>query len=280
MLAPTLAASEPELAQVPGTVSVWFGRPGSPATYSRNADATHYAASTMKLAVMAAAYRLADAGVLDLDAQIPVHDTFYSRSGNGTFRNDPDYDNDPEPWRRFGGPAPLRWLIRRMIVKSSNLATNLVLEQVWTKDPHAVTAVWGDAGAISSVTNRGIEDYAANDAGLTNLVTAADLAALVAAIRRDEIASAPSCAEMLEVLLAQQVVDDVVAGLPAGTRIAHKNGWVTGIRHSAALVLPVDAPDFVLVTCISSELSDDAGRRLVAGIAAAAWADRHVLAAD
>ena len=84
---------------------------------------------------------------------------------------------------------------------------------------------------------------------------------------------------MLDVLLAQEVVDDVVRGLPDGTRVGHKNGWVEGIRHSAALVLPGDAPEFVLTTCISAPLGDDEGRDLVARIAAAAWADRHAIAA-
>lgn len=279
MTAPSLTALEPELAAVPGTVSVWCGPPDSPAVYSRNPDVTHYAASTMKVAVMAAAYRLAEAGRLDLDAEIGVHDDFESRSGAGRFRNDRDYDSDAQPWDRLGGSAPLRWLIRRMIVKSSNLATNLVLEQVWARDPEAVAGVWREVGAKGSVTARGIEDYAAQQAGLTNLVTAADLAALLAAIRADRLAGPSSCAEMLDVLLAQEVDDDIVQGLPEGTRVAHKNGWVEGVRHSAALILPADAPEFVLVTCVSAPLSEADGRGLLARIAAAAWADRTPAAA-
>jgi beta-lactamase class A len=122
------------------------------------------------------------------------------------------------------------------------LATNLVLEQVWARDPEGVAEVWREAGAKGSVTARGIEDYAAQKTGLTNLVTAADLAALFAAIRTNRLASPSSCAEMLEVLLAQEVDDDIVKGLPEGTRAAHKNGWVKGIRHSAALILPATRP--------------------------------------
>jgi beta-lactamase class A len=233
----------------------------------------------MKVGLMAAAYRLADADRLNLDAEIDVHDDFESRSGGGTYRNDRDYDSDEQPWERLGGSAALRWLIRRMIVKSSNLATNLVLEQVWARDPEAVADVWRDAGAKASATARGIEDYAAQKAGLTNLVTAADLAALLAAIRGNRLASASSCAEMLDVLLAQEVDDDIVRGLPEGTRVAHKNGWDEGIRHSAALILPAGAPEFLLVTCVSAPLGEADGRDLLAGIAAAAWADRNTIAA-
>jgi hypothetical protein len=52
-----------------------------------------------------------------------------------------------------------------MIVKSSNLATNVVLEQVWAADRDAVTDVWAAAGATTAVTPCGIEDHAARDAG-------------------------------------------------------------------------------------------------------------------
>lgn len=228
---------------------------------------------------MVAAYRLADAGRLNLDAEVEVHDDFESISGAGPFRNDRDRDNDEQTWQRLGATVPLRWLIERMIVKSSNLATNLVLEQVWSRDPQAVTAVWRDVGARGSVTARGIEDYAAQRAGLTNLVTAADLAALLSAIRGNRLASPSSCAEMLAILLAQEVDDDIVEGLPAGVPVAHKNGWDEGIRHSAALIMPADAPEFVLVICVSAALSDAEGRRLLARIAAAAWADRKTIAA-
>jgi beta-lactamase class A len=279
VIAPALAALEPELSAVPGTVSVWCGPPGAPPVVSRLADAAHYSASTMKVGVMAAAYRLADSGRLDLDAEVSVHDTFESRSGAGTFHNDRDYDNDPQPWERLGGTAPLRWLIRRMIVKSSNLATNLVLEQVWSRDADAVAAVWRDAGAKASVTERGIEDYAAQEAGRTNLATAADLASLLAAIRGHRLAASASGTEMFDVLLAQEVDDDIAQGLPPGTRVAHKNGWVEGIHHSAAVILPSDAPEFVLVSCVTAPLGEEDGRALLARIAAAAWADRHAIAA-
>jgi beta-lactamase class A len=281
-----LAGLEPVLCEVPGTVSVWYGRPDGPPAYTRHAEHVHYAASTMKVAVMAAAYRLADDGILDLDADVPVHDEFASAAGDGTsYRSTADYDHDPEPWDRLGSGVALRWLVRRMIVRSSNLATNLVLEQVGLA---SVAAAWRAAGAKHAQVGRGIQDYAAEAAGRANLVTAADLAGLMTAIgtgarpdglpeQASAFASKSSCAEMLDVLLAQEVVDDVVRGLPPGTALAHKNGWVEGIRHSAALVFPTDAPAYVHTICVSAPLDRVAGCALLARIAAAGWADRQVL---
>jgi beta-lactamase class A len=269
----SLRALEPELAAVPGTVSIWCGSVASaePA-FAREPAAVHYAASTMKAAVMVAAYRLSDAGNLDLDTEVLVHDDFVSATGSGTYRSTADYDSDPEPWERLGKTAPLRWLIRRMIVRSSNLATNLVMERV---DGLAIARAWHHAGARRSVVSRGIQDYGAEEAGMSNLVTAADLAALLRSIQNETIAEPESCTQMLGVLLAQEIDVDVVRGLPPGTRVAHKNGWVENIRHSAALVLPDDRPPYVVVTCISAEMDEATGRDLVAKVAAASWADRH-----
>ncbi|MCI0688709.1 MAG: class A beta-lactamase-related serine hydrolase, partial [Sporichthyaceae bacterium] len=66
------------------------------------------------------------------------------------------------------------------------------------------------------------------------------------------------------------------------TRVAHKNGWVSGLRHSAGVVFPDDAEPFVLAVCMTTPLAtgdhDDAACQLVARIAAAAWADAHAAA--
>ncbi|HEY3506635.1 MAG TPA: serine hydrolase [Actinocatenispora sp.] len=275
MTAPHLAALDPVLDGAPGTISAYVGPlSGSPA-YTRLSDEPHYAASTMKAAVLAAAYRLADADGLTLDEELAIHDEFASAApGGGRFAMRHGYDNDDEVWAKLGGTAPLGWLLRRMIVRSSNLATNLVLERVGTP---AVAHALADAGATVMVVGRGIEDAAAEQAGRTNRVTAADLARLLAAVADRRIASRASCDAMMGILLAQECTEDLAAGLPPGTRIAHKNGWVDGVRHGAGVVLPDDAPPYAIAVCTTTELSDDAACRLVADVSAAAWADRHDL---
>lgn len=272
-----VAALDEQLAAVPGIVSVWFGPVGGPPAYARRAHTPHYAASTMKVAVLAALHRSAEAGALDLDAEVPVRNEFTSAApGTPTFGCTPGYDNDDEVWARVGSGATLRWLARRMIIRSSNLATNHVIEHVGLP---AVAAVWRDVGARHSVTGRGIEDHAARAAGFTNDVTAADLAALLSSIATATIASRAGCDEMLEVLLAQEHREDLAAGLPLGTRIAHKNGWVEGVRHGAGIVFPDDADPYAIVVCTTTALADDEDGddeacRLIARVSAAAWADR------
>jgi len=53
---------------------------------------------------------------------VAVHDDFESVVA-GRFHMDGGYDNDEEPWQRLGRAVLLRWLTRRMIVRSGNLAT-------------------------------------------------------------------------------------------------------------------------------------------------------------
>jgi len=273
-----LHALDAELAAVPGTVSVWCGPPGGPPRYARLADTTHYAASTMKVAVLAALYRADEAGTIALDTPVRIDNDFASAAADAPrFGCAREYDSDGAVWDRLGETVPLRWLAHRMIVRSSNLATNLVLSYVGLP---AVAEVWRRAGARHSVTRRGIEDYTAREAGITNLVTAADLAALLAAIATGTLAGSGACRQMLDVLAAQEHRDDLAAGLPAGTRIAHKSGWVHGIRHGAGVVLPDDAPPYALVVCTTTGLAtgedrDDPACRLLARIAAASWEDRH-----
>jgi beta-lactamase class A len=274
-----MAAVDADLDAAPGLFSVWCGRPRRPATYAREEHRTHYAASTMKLSVLAAVHRRADAGEVDLDRPVPVRAGFTSVGPAGTpFSCRRDHDNDDEVWQRIGGAVPLRWLAERMIVRSSNLAANLVLGHVGLA---AVADVWRSVGARHSVTGRGIEDAAAAAAGITNLVTAADLAALLCALADGTLASPAACAAMRATLLAQECVEDLAAGLPPGTAVAHKNGWIKGVRHAAGLVLPTDSPPYVVVVCATTPLAvnrpGDEACRLVSRVAAASWADRFDL---
>ncbi len=257
-----------------GTVSVWAGPLSGPPAFTCRADEQHYAASTMKLALVIAGFRRAEAGEVDLDAPVGVHDDFASQVGGGRFLMDRDEDSDPEVWRRIGKEVALRWLCYRAIVRSSNLATNLVLEEVGLD---AVAATLSAAGSTRSVVSRGIEDTAARDAGLQNIVTAADLAGQLQALAAGELCSAQSTREVLDVLAAQQINDAIPAGLPAGTKVAHKSGWVEGISHDAGIVYPPDGAPYVLVVCTTTSLSEQAGLDLLARAAAASWTDRQQL---
>ncbi|MFF4156327.1 serine hydrolase [Streptomyces sp. NPDC001678] len=229
----------------------------------RNPDVPHDAASTMKLAVLAALHR----DGTDLDRRVPVINRFASVTGTGTFANDRSYDSDDEPWELLGGTASLRWLAERMVTHSSNLATNLCLAETGHE---AVARVWKQAGARGSDTPRGIEDVPGRAAGIRNLVTAGDLVRLLESLEP----------ELLALLEGNVHRVDLAAGLPPGTRLASKNGWFPGVRHCAAVVHPPDAGPYTIAVCYTGPLAngedtDDPAARLLARISARVWAGRH-----
>jgi beta-lactamase class A len=253
-----------------GSYSVWAGPVDGPSWVAHRDREQHYAASTMKLALVIAAFREEEAGRLSLEETVSVHNSFASASGTGRFSLDESEDSDPEPWARLGQRVALRWLAYRSIVRSSNLATNLLLDAVGVP---AVAAALDAVGAVDSVVSRGIEDSAARESGLQNLVTARDLALTLQALVAGTAAGRRSCQEILEVLAAQQINDAIPALLPAGTRVAHKSGWVEGISHDAGIVYPPGAEPFVVVVCTTSDLDEQAGLDLIAAGALAAWSD-------
>ena len=261
---------------VTGTFSLFVGPVGQPPWLAHNEHEPHYAASTMKVALVVAAFRRAEAGRLRLDDEVLVHNDFMSVVGAGRFSLDPADDSDPEPWARLGSRVALRWLTYRALVRSSNLATNLVLEAVGVE---AAQSVIDSLGAANSSVVRGIEDADARAAGLQNMVTAADLALVFSALTTGQAAGPESCHEILSVLLAQQINDGLPAGLPSGTRIAHKSGWTPGISHDVGIVYPDHGPRFVMSVCTTSELAEQEALDLIAAAAAAAWADSLAMAA-
>lgn len=258
-----------------GTFSIWAGPVEGPATLAHDSDRPHYAASTMKLALVIAAYRLADSRTLDLDSMVTVHNSFASAVGGAGFQMDREEDSDPQTWQRMGTEVALRWLANRALVRSGNLATNLLLDVVGLEE---VALTLADLGADSSSVTRGIEDAPARDAGRENLVTATDLARTLGALVTERAASPRACREILATLAAQQINDAIPAGLPPGTKVAHKSGWVTGISHDAGLVYPPDSSPYVLVVCTTSGLAEDESLALIAGAAEASWRDRKALA--
>lgn len=230
----------------------------------------HYAASTIKLAVLIELFRMRDTGRLDLDRPLRVHTTFRSTVDGSPYTLDRD-DVDVPLAARVGDTAGVRELTERMIEVSSNEATNLLLPLL---DPHALAETLHELDAPDTVLGRPIGDRAAQAAGRTNLVTAADLAALLAAVVSGRAAEPESCREMLAILGRQQY-PEIGRFLPATATVAGKSGWVEDCLHDVALVRPPDAAPFILAVCTSG-LPNDASRAVIATIASAAYAVRAV----
>jgi beta-lactamase class A len=155
-----------------------------------------------------------------------------------------------------------------MIERSSNLATNTLIATVGAAN---VSATARSLGASRIQVRRGVEDGKAFEAGLNNTTTASDLAALMLAIERGHAASRASCEAMRDILLRQEFSEEIPAGLPPGTPVAHKTGWITGTRHDAGIVYPPGRTPYVLVVLTSGIEDNAAQRALIADISRMAW---------
>ena len=272
----TAAAELDRLAARDGTVlSVWAGGPDGTAWLTRLPDVVHAAASTLKLPLVIAASREAVAGRLDLDDPVPVAPRFTSAADGSAYELTQDYDNDDQPWRRFGESVPLTWLMERAIVRSSNLATNLLIDRVGIE---AVNQVYDLVGATRSRLHRGIQDTRAGDAGIANTATACEMASVVCGLLEGRLLSPTAAAEVERWLAASEWNDAIPAGLPPGTYVAHKSGWTDDSCHDVGVVRPVGEDPFVLSIFTTTRLADQAAHAVVAEAAAVAWRHRPAAA--
>jgi len=252
--APQASASLPDslrdriverIAATPGaTVGVAYVDMESGQRLSIAADTAFHAASTMKIPVMIEVLRRAQLGAFSLDQGILLINQFKSLADGSPFSLDAKDDGDSSLYLRVGQRVPVREMLRLMIVRSSNLATNQLIELVGAAH---VTAGANALGATRTHVLRGVEDQKAFDAGMINTITAGDLATLLVAIENGRVLSPESSALMRDILLAQEFNEKIPAGLPPGTRVAHKTGEITAVSHDAAIVYPAGRKPYVLV---------------------------------
>ncbi|TFG53912.1 MAG: serine hydrolase [Gemmatimonadales bacterium] len=240
------ALSEP-IAASDAEVGVYFRNLGTGDTVLINADLRLHAASTMKVPVMIQLFRDAEAGRFDIDQPVPIGMTFRSIADGSLYDIDPASDSDSTLYQKVGSAVPARELIDLMITRSSNLATNILIELA---DARRVTATMRSLGADSIEVLRGVEDLKAYRAGLSNTTTARDLGVILTALAEGRAAGESATADMLAILEHQEFNEGIPAGLPAGTRVAHKTGWITAIDHDAAIVYPDGGPPYVLVVLV------------------------------
>jgi beta-lactamase class A len=234
------------------------------------ANLRFHAASTMKLPVMIQIFRDADAGVLGLDDSLTVHIAFPSLIDGGAFIVDKGDDSDSSLYDLAGRNRSVRDLLERMITRSSNLATNILIERV------GATRVQTSARALGAwgiQVLRGVEDGAAYRAGLNNTTTARDLGVLLDAVATGRAAGRAACDSMLAILSRQEFNEGIPVGVPPGTRVAHKTGWIGEVvYHDAAIVYPPAGGSYVLVILTGGIKQDSVAHNLVADLSRLVYA--------
>jgi beta-lactamase class A len=240
------------LSQSEGDFAVAFKHLTSGDTLFINANQSFHAASTMKTPVMIELYKQAQSGKISLEDSLIVKDEFQSIADGSSFTMRMDDDSEDGLYAHMGSKVTIRELMYQMITKSSNLATNMLIELAGAGN---VMLTLKEMGANDMQVLRGVEDIKAFDKGMNNTTTAFDLMLIYEALGQGAVVSKEASDEMVVVLLSQQFNEIIPANLPDEVKVAHKTGSITGVQHDSGLIITPNGDKYVLVL-LSKNLED------------------------
>jgi beta-lactamase class A len=227
------AAIEDRIHKSGAEVAVAFRPLDGDGEWFLNPDESFHAASTMKIPVMIELFHQTRQGKLKLEDPLLIKNEFHSLVDGSIYTLDAADDSEADLYKAAGQTRTLRQLCELMITVSSNLATNLLIEKLGVVN---IQATIHSLHADGVVVLRGVEDNKAFAKGLNNTTTARGLLQLLSAIAKGEAVDQESSRRMIEILERQKFNEGIPAGLPPGTRVAHKTGEITKIHHDAAIV--------------------------------------------
>jgi beta-lactamase class A len=223
----------------------------------------------MKVAVLLALFEALDQGRFALNGRLLVRNRFLSAFDGKPFRVDPARDSDADVHAARGRTMRLRELAERMIVRSSNLATNLLVDLLGAE---GIAASLGRLGVAGVEFRRGVEDDRAFENGLSNRMTPNGALAILRCIVGSPALSPEASTRMVDILLAQQFAGTIGPGLPepmrSAARVAHKTGDISTVTHDAGIVFLPGRPPYI--TVIFVENGGDVRERVEMATAASA----------
>ncbi len=224
-------------------IAVAFRDLETDAEYFVNADEPLHPASTFKVHVMMEVFRQTNEGLLSLDDRLPLLNLFTSIVDGTLYSLDVNDDAEQSLYARLGETESIRELVRLMIVRSGNLATNILIEKVGARNVNDFVRALGIEGVV---VQRGVEDNAAFRLGRNNSATARGLTQTMDLIARKKVVSEAASTQMIDILLAQEFNESIPALLPQNVNVAHKTGWTGDVYHDTGIVYPEDRNPYVL----------------------------------
>jgi|HigsolmetaAR206D_1030411.scaffolds.fasta_scaffold02958_2 beta-lactamase class A len=231
--------------------------------WEHNEDRLFYAASMIKLPIMAAVFAAASRGDFRLTDSLTVKKDDIV-GGSGVLQH-----LSPEL------KLPIYDLVTLMIIQSDNTATNMLIDLV------------GFQEIRNAMQNLGMEDSTCFTKLMTvpverpgrNMVTARDLNRLLKKLATGQFVSLYACEHMIDIMKKQQFRDclpsllpdddpDIVGTLPTW-EFANKTGWVTGIRHDGGILYVGERA--LAITVLSESVDDRQAKATMGKIGRAAY---------
>ena len=220
------------------------------------AERLFHAASTIKVPVMLGVFDAIEQDRIHANSRVHVRNRFLSVVGGQPYRVEASRDADQEVHAHMGRTMTVGELARHMIVTSSNLATNLLIDLVGLAE---IQKTLRRLNLTGIELLRGVEDIPAWEMGINSRVTADGLLTALRILQEGQHFSEQARVEMLDILHGQTFKSGIPAGLPNDARVAHKTGEISTVAHDAGIVsLPVREP---YVVVILTEWEPEVGRR-------------------
>ncbi len=218
-----------------------------------NENEFFHAASTMKTPVMIEFFKKINEGKISSDDSLLINNEFSSIVDGSKFELSSFDDSDEDIYENLGKYISTDKLVYDMITRSSNFGTNLLIDYLNVED---VNNTMKNIGAKNMKVLRGVGDLKAFDLGLSNSTTAADLLIIYEKLAMGEIVNNESSNKMIRILKDQVYNDIIPKYLPENVEVAHKTGWISGVRHDSGIVYVGNNKKYILVL-LSKNLEDD-----------------------
>tara|TARA_Y100001978_G_scaffold200131_1_gene215776 strand:+ start:489 stop:1274 length:786 start_codon:yes stop_codon:yes gene_type:complete len=236
-----------------GTFAVAFKNLDDGSKILINENEEFHAASTMKTPVMIEVFKKHLNGEVSLDDSILVKNEFKSIVDGSVFKLSDFDDSDKNIYKMIGKYISLKELVYDMITISSNFATNLVIDYIGAT---SINNSMREIGADKINVLRGVGDLKAFDLGLNNTITAKDLLIIYENLANGKIINKNISDEMVNILKNQKYSDIIPKYLPKNLEIAHKDGWITGVRHDSGIIFLDNEKKYILIL-LSKNLDDE-----------------------
>jgi beta-lactamase class A len=215
--------------------------PGSGETVAVGSDQRFVAASIAKLPALLTLYRSAAQGGLSLDEKITIEPQDVSDYGTGELHKYP-----------AGSSVTLRECAWYLVNQSDNTAWAMLNRRL---GPENIRAELDEIGATST-----------NYEELNYLTTPDDVMLMLKKISDPEYTNEQLSNEMLDAMTDTAFEDRIPAGLPAGTRVAHKIGSFEGSYGDAGVVFYKDESgkeQRYFVVAMSGETDENQARDII-----------------
>jgi len=191
-------------------------------------------ASIVKIPIMLSYFYAAHEGKLSLQDTVKLKDSDKT-PGSGTLK-----------YETSGKAFTIEDLISRMITKSDNTATNMLINYL---SFDTLNRYFKKLGLKKTNLSRRMMDFKKRKQGIENYTTAGEISRLLEQLYRGKFLNPQISQQCVEILAGQKVKDRIPKKLPDEVVVAHKTGLENFICHDAGIVY-TDKGNFLITVLV------------------------------